>query len=112
MEVLDASYNLISDLCELSECISLKRLNLSHNQIQDIGNIVSLSYLDELEEIDLNENPIQQLPNYSEVLKNTLSNNKIIFEFNNKDKSIEIDISKINNTQNTTKNVDQSNIFC
>jgi Leucine-rich repeat (LRR) protein len=82
----------------LEECTSLLRLNLSDNKIEDIQNLTSLSFLDNLEEIDLNNNPIQKQPNYNELLKNTFTNYNIKYEFSYK--TLQKSESNINSSNN------------
>lgn len=79
--MFDASYNLISDLSDLEHCVSLKRLNLSYNKIEDIDNLIHLSFLNELEELSLDENPISRLPNFNDLIKTFNLNENIKYEF-------------------------------
>ena len=79
--MFDASYNLISDLSDLEHCVSLKRLNLSHNKIDDTDNLIHLSFLNDLEELNLDENPISKLTNFSDLLKSFNLNENIKYEF-------------------------------
>ena len=89
MEVLDASFNLISDLSDIEDCYNLKRLNLCHNKLASPETIMSLSFLVELTELDISSNPIQSLPNYDELLKNYIfrknENLKLEFTYTDKD---------------------------
>ncbi len=84
MEVFDASFNLISELSDLDQCSSIRRINLSHNRIHDEENFQPLVFLDSLEELDLSENPIQELNDFEELLKRSLPNPNVRLEFSNK----------------------------
>lgn len=80
--MFDASFNLIRYVYEIEFCSTIKRLNLSHNKIEDIDkNLVSLSLLGDLEELDLESNPIQNHPDYNELLKKYFSLDKLKFSF-------------------------------
>ena len=63
LEVFEAKNNQISDLIELEMCISLKKLDLENNLVDNIQNIYFLSSLDGLTYLNLLKNPIQ---NYEE----------------------------------------------
>ena len=71
----DAKNNEISDLIELEMSTSLVKLNLENNLIEDEQNISFLSSLDNLEYINLLNNPIK---NYESKLKELLPNLKEI----------------------------------
>ena len=73
LEVFEAKNNQISDLIELEMCMSLKKLDLENNLVENIQNIYFLSSLDGLIYLNLLKNPIQ---NYEEKIKNLLPNLK------------------------------------
>ena len=75
LEILEAKNNEISDLIELEMSTSLVKINLENNLIEDEQNIYFLSSLDNLEYINLRDNPIK---NYEKKLKELLPNLKEI----------------------------------
>lgn len=80
--MFDASFNLIRYVYELEDCSTIKRLNLSHNKIEDTDkNLVALSLIGDLEELDLESNPIQNHPDYNELLKKYFNLDKLKFSF-------------------------------
>jgi len=75
LEIFEAKNNEISDLIELEMCNSLVKINLENNLIENEQNIYFLSSLDNLEYINLLNNPIK---NYENKLKELLPNLKEI----------------------------------
>ena len=73
LEVLDLSYNKISDLIEFEMCSSIYKLNLRNNLISDQENISFLSGMSSLKWLNLNENPIKKNNNYNEMIQDKLS---------------------------------------
>jgi Leucine-rich repeat (LRR) protein len=76
LECLDCSFNNITDLIELEMCHKLKKINLSNNQVEDEDNLTFISNLQNLEEINLENNPIV-LTNSYEIWWNNFLGNKL-----------------------------------
>jgi Leucine-rich repeat (LRR) protein len=77
----DSSNNFISDLIELEMCCSIKKLNLNNNLIEAEENLTFICGLENLEYIDINNNPIVKKYEYCKnYLKNNLPNVKIAEE--------------------------------
>ncbi len=70
--------NYISDLLELEMCYSLKIINLKHNQIEEEDNLAFLSDLNNLEYLNLSNNPIQIKYNYASLIDKYLAHVKKI----------------------------------
>ncbi len=103
LDVLDASFNLLSNFFDLEECNSLKRLNLSNNKIEREDSISALSFLFDLEELDLSDNPIAKLHNFKDLIKQYVSNSDIKLEFTYSEED------KLLNNCKSTRNLSTSN---
>ena len=74
LEILDLSFNIISDLFELEMCDKIEILNLRNNLISDRENLSYLMNISTLKSLNLNENPIKILDNYYDLISEKLPN--------------------------------------
>lgn len=73
LKILDVKCNQISDLIEL-EMSNLEKINLNSNLIDDFDNLTFLSGMDDLEWVNLANNPICEKSEYREQLSKYLPN--------------------------------------
>ena len=116
--IFEAKNNQISDLIELEMCMSLKKLNLENNMVENIQNIYFLSSLDGLIYLNLLKNPIQ---NYEDKIKDLLPNLKELNIPNNDlcDEYYNAKYNKFNNvkisdsisTNNDSKSINSNKII-
>ena len=62
LEVLELQHNCIASITEQASLLNLARLNLSHNQFQDVRQLESLRMLAGLTELQMTGNAIEQDP--------------------------------------------------
>ena len=104
LEVFEAKHNLINDLIELEMCSSIVKLDLEDNKIEKKENILFLSGLENLEELNLKSNPIQD---YENEIKETIPTIKVLdgVRINGKDDeetaNINVNVSSDNKNSNT-----------
>ncbi|XP_064199070.1 leucine-rich repeat and IQ domain-containing protein 1 [Anguilla rostrata] len=73
LQLISASKNSITHLPPLSDCVSLERLDISHNCLSELENVRhSLKGCSQLQEINLSGNPFQQESNWRSALLQTV----------------------------------------
>ena len=62
LEVLELQHNGIASIAEQASLLNLARLNLTHNQLQDVRQLESLRMLASLTELQMTGNAMEQDP--------------------------------------------------
>ena len=78
LQILDIEDNEISDLIDIDMCSELKKINLRKNKILDSDNLTFLSSINNLEYIDLRDNPICDIENAENDFENNLNEVKLL----------------------------------
>jgi hypothetical protein len=118
LQILDIENNEVSDLIDIDMCSELKKINFKNNKILDSDNLTFLSSINNLEYIDLRDNPICDIENIENDFENNLNEVKIlIWKKEHENKFIDIvneydDLlidavpkSKINKIEKEVKNI-------
>ena len=104
LEVFEAKHNLINDLIELEMCSSIVKLDLEDNKIEKKENILFLSGLENLEELNLKSNPIQD---YESEIKEMIPSIKVLdgVKINDKESEENVNVS-VNDNKNSNTNIE------
>ena len=78
LQILDIEDNEVSDLIDIDMCSELKKINLRKNKILDSDNLTFLSSINNLEYIDLRDNPICDIENAENDFENNLNEVKLL----------------------------------
>ena len=62
LEVLELQHNCIASIAEQASLLNLARMNLTHNQLQDVRQLESLRMLASLTELQMTGNAMEQDP--------------------------------------------------